>query len=168
MATGTAAAIPVPGGGPVQPPAIIIPELPDATALTSVVNTPGGVAAALLDIYGHMKQMGASVSAVLQEHFSSNSINNDQLEQQIDFNRIKSAEHELKLEQASGLIGDLRTSNASIKAQLAEASSKFASLEGQFKILAMRGKDGLSLARDERCRSLGLLGSVGANAPVYK
>ena len=78
MATAAAAAASVPvGGGPVGggPPAVIVPELPDATALASVLNTPGGMAAAILDIYGHVRGLGNSVTAFLQAHVSSNNIN---------------------------------------------------------------------------------------------
>ena len=66
------------------------------------------------------------------------------------------------------LIGELRTNDTNVQVKLAEASAKFIGLEGQFKILAMKNKDGSSLARDERCRTLGVLGSMGAHAPVYK
>jgi hypothetical protein len=66
------------------------------------------------------------------------------------------------------MLGHLRSGEATVAQQLSDASSKFAILEGQFKVLAMRNRDGMSLARDERARNLGVLGTSGANAPVYK
>ena len=159
------AAIPVP---PNAPPPIIIPALPDRAIMEQLVSNPQGIAEAFVDLYGHVRQLGNSVQSVLVQHFSSNDINHDQLDQQIEFNRSKLAEHEAKLDQASTLISGLRASETSLKQQLAEAAAKFQNIEGQMKMLAMRAKDSSSLARDERCRSLGLLGASGASAPVYK
>ena len=157
----------MPPGGLAAPPPIVMPATPDRDALTAVMGAPGGIAAAFMDVYGHIQQMGTSIQTILQQHFSSNDVNHDQLEGQIEFNRNKVAEHEAKLDQASSkvsehetkldqastLISDLRAAEAAIKLQLAEASSKFISLEGQFKVLAMKNKDCSSLARDERCRT---------------
>ena len=53
-------------------------EVPDLTALTSLVNTPGGIAAALVDLYGHMRQLGQSAQSALQAHMSSNNITHDE------------------------------------------------------------------------------------------
>ena len=81
MATGGAAAIPVPAGGVGVPAVnIMIPEVPDLTALTSVMGTPGGIAAALLDLYGHMRQLGQSATTALQSHMSSNNVTHDMLD----------------------------------------------------------------------------------------
>ena len=94
---------PVPTGGVAPLPAVVVPALPDVAALTQVIGAPGGIAAAFMHLYGHVRQMGQSVQSVLQVHFSFNDINHDQLDQQIEFNRSKLAEHEAKLDQASGI-----------------------------------------------------------------
>ena len=84
----------------------------------------------MIDIYGHMRQMGQSIQALLGAHFSSNSINHDQLEQQIEFNRNKLADHETKLDQASQLIGDLRASEAKIIAGISDLQVNMAAGAG--------------------------------------
>ena len=166
MATGAAAAAAIPAPGPVVN--ILVPEIPDINALTGVLGSAGGIAAAMVDLYGHIRQLGQSAQAVLINHVSSNNVTHDMLDAQIEALRAQLSGHGDNLNQASTLIGDLRTNATSLEAKMAEAAWKFSNLEGQFKILAMKNRDGLSLARDERCKSLGLLGSAGTNAPVYK
>ena len=169
MATGGAAAILVPIGGVGSPTvSIMIPEVPDLTALTSVMGTPGGIAAALLDLYAHMRQLGQSATTALQNHMSSNNVTHDMLDAEINTLRQQMSDHGDKLNQASNLIGDMRNNASALDAKMNEAALKFSSLEGQFKILATKTRDGQSLARDERCKNLGLLGTSRGNAPIYK
>ncbi len=60
MATGPTGGPPVPGGGIGLPPPIIMPDTPDRSALTAVLGNPGGIAAAFMDVYHHIQQMGTS------------------------------------------------------------------------------------------------------------
>ena len=82
------------------------------------MGAPGGIAAAFLDVNGHIRQMGQSVQSILQVHFSSNDINHDQLDQQIEFKRTKLVEHEAKLDQASNMVATLRAFGTDAKQQL--------------------------------------------------
>ena len=70
-------AVPVPGAAAAQmtAPVIVIPEVPDIHVLAQVLGTPGGIAAALADVYGHMRGLGNSMSDVMAAHTSTN--NND-------------------------------------------------------------------------------------------
>ena len=75
--------------------------MPDQQTMEQLVATQGGVAAAFLDLYGHVRQLGEFVQSARVQHFSSNDVNHDQLDQQIEFNRSKLAEHEAKLDLAA-------------------------------------------------------------------
>ena len=45
-------------------PPLVMPELPDIQTLSTIVATPGGAAAAIYDLYGHVRQMGHSVQSI--------------------------------------------------------------------------------------------------------
>ena len=81
---GAASAIPVPTGGFGPAVNILVPEIPDATALASVMGTPGGIAAAFIDLYSHVRQLGQSAMTALQGHMSSNNVTHDMLDAEIN------------------------------------------------------------------------------------
>ena len=124
----TPAAAAASSGGPVVPPPVIIPALPAEDVLQSVVATPGGVAASLLDIYKYLRTLGNSVQGALSAHYSSNNVTHDKLEAQIEFKRSQLTEHTDKSAAASELIGRLRTSEAAMTQKLINTDMNTCSL----------------------------------------
>ena len=58
-------------------PPVIVPEIPDATALQTLVSTPVGLTTSLVDLFRHVRNLGQSVQDALNAHYSSNNITHD-------------------------------------------------------------------------------------------